>query len=62
MFNCAAIPNTLLESELFGYEDGAFTGARKGGNIGKFEAAVGGTIFLDEINSMSLEMQANCSG
>lgn len=56
--NCAAIPNTLLESELFGYEDGAFTGARKGGNIGKFEAAVGGTIFLDEINSMSLEMQA----
>lgn len=56
--NCAAIPNTLLESELFGYEDGAFTGARKGGSIGKFEAAVGGTIFLDEINSMSLEMQA----
>ena len=49
---------TLLESELFGYEDGAFTGARKGGSIGKFEAAVGGTIFLDEINSMSLEMQA----
>lgn len=56
--NCSAIPNTLLESELFGYEGGAFTGARKEGGIGKFELAIGGTIFLDEINSMSLEMQA----
>lgn len=55
--NCSAIPSTLLESELFGYEGGAFTGARKEGGIGKFELAVGGTIFLDEINSMSLDMQ-----
>lgn len=56
--NCAAIPNNLLESELFGYEDGAFTGASKGGRVGKFELANGGTIFLDEISSMQLEMQA----
>lgn len=55
--NCAAIPNGLLESELFGYEGGAFTGARNEGRHGKFEIATGGTIFLDEINSMPLEMQ-----
>ncbi|HEX3010633.1 MAG TPA: sigma 54-interacting transcriptional regulator [Syntrophomonadaceae bacterium] len=56
--NCAAIPDTLLESELFGYSDGAFTGARKGGKMGKFELANGGTIFLDEIGDMPLAMQA----
>ncbi len=55
--NCAAIPITLLESELFGYESGAYTGAKKGGQPGKFELADGGTIFLDEINSMPLDMQ-----
>ena len=56
--NCSAIPHSLLESELFGYEPGSFTGAKKEGGVGKFEQAVGGTIFLDEINSMSLDMQA----
>ncbi len=56
--NCAAISETLLESELFGYEEGAFTGARKGGKLGLFELAHGGTIFLDEINSISLNLQA----
>ncbi len=56
--NCAAIPEHLLESELFGYEEGAFTGAKKGGKLGKFELAHGGTIFLDEIGDMSLAMQA----
>lgn len=56
--NCAAIPEHLLESELFGYEEGAFTGARKGGQIGKFQLAHGGTIFLDEIGDMSLSLQA----
>jgi len=56
--NCAAIPENLLESELFGYADGAFTGARKGGHKGKFELANKGTIFLDEIGDMSLTMQA----
>lgn len=56
--NCAAIPEHLLEAELFGYEDGAFTGARKGGSPGKFEIAHGGTIFLDEIGEMSLAMQS----
>ena len=56
--NCASSPENLLESELFGYEDGAFTGARKGGKPGKFELANGGTIFLDEIGDMSMPMQA----
>ncbi|MET3288942.1 UNVERIFIED_CONTAM: PAS domain S-box-containing protein [Brevibacillus sp. OAP136] len=56
--NCAALPGNLLESELFGYEDGAFTGARKGGKQGLFELAHGGTIFLDEIGEMSLPIQA----
>ncbi len=56
--NCAAIPGELLESELFGYEDGAFTGARKGGKKGKFELANEGTILLDEIGDMSINMQA----
>jgi len=56
--NCAAIPNELLESELFGYEEGAFTGAKKGGKKGKFELASGGTLFLDEIGDMPLGMQA----
>lgn len=55
--NCGAIPEALIESELFGYEDGAFTGARKGGNPGKFELAYGGTILLDEIGEMPLDMQ-----
>lgn len=56
--NCAALPEDLLESELFGYEEGAFTGARKGGKPGLFELAHGGTIFLDEIGSISLGVQA----
>ena len=56
--NCAAIPKELLESELFGYEGGAFTGAKREGKPGKFELANGGTIFLDEIGNMPLEMQA----
>lgn len=56
--NCAAIPSELMESELFGYEGGAFTGALKSGQIGKFELADGGTIFLDEIGDMPLHMQA----
>lgn len=56
--NCAAIPKELLEAELFGYEEGAFTGAKKGGKIGKFELAAGGTILLDEIGSMPYEMQS----
>jgi transcriptional regulator with PAS, ATPase and Fis domain len=55
--NCAAIPIGLLESELFGYEGGAFTGAKKNGAPGKFELADGGTIFLDEINSIPQDMQ-----
>lgn len=57
--NCGAIPEQLIESELFGYEDGAFTGAKKGGNPGKFELADGGTILLDEIGEMPLDMQVN---
>lgn len=55
--NCAAIPEHLLESELFGYEAGAFTGAKNTGKIGRFELANKGTLFLDEIGEMSLEMQ-----
>ena len=55
--NCGAIPTDLLESELFGYEGGSFTGAKKEGKIGKFELADGGTIFLDEIGDMPLHMQ-----
>jgi len=55
--NCGAIPRDLIESELFGYEEGAFTGAVKGGKPGKFELADGGTIFLDEIGELPLEMQ-----
>jgi transcriptional regulator with PAS, ATPase and Fis domain len=56
--NCAAIPENLLESELFGFMDGSFTGAMRGGKPGKFELAEGGTIFLDEIGDMSITMQA----
>ena len=56
--NCAAIPEHLLEAELFGYEDGAFTGAKKGGKPGKFELAHKGTLFLDEIGDMPLLMQS----
>lgn len=56
--NCAAIPENLLESEFFGYVEGAFTGARKGGKPGKFEMANGGTIFLDEIGDMAPALQA----
>jgi transcriptional regulator with PAS, ATPase and Fis domain len=55
--NCAAIPKDLLEAELFGYESGAFTGARTGGKPGKFELADHGTLFLDEIGDLPLEMQ-----
>ena len=56
--NCAALPKGLIESELFGYETGAFTGANKSGNPGKFELADGGTLFLDEIGDMPLDVQA----
>ena len=56
--NCASLPENLLESELFGYEEGAFTGAKKGGKTGLFELANGGTIFFDEIGKMSLNLQA----
>ena len=55
--NCAAVPSELLESELFGYEEGAFTGAKRGGKPGKFEMAQGGTLFLDEIGDMPPAMQ-----
>ena len=56
--NCASIPETLIESELFGYEDGAFTGARKKGSVGKILQANGGTLFLDEIGDMPVSLQA----
>jgi len=55
--NCGAIPRELIASELFGYQDGAFTGAARGGRPGKFELASGGTLFLDEIGDMPLEQQ-----
>lgn len=55
--NCGAIPRELIASELFGYAEGAFTGAKKSGNPGKFELASGGTLFLDEIGDMSLDQQ-----
>jgi len=55
--NCAALPETLIESELFGYEEGSFTGSKKGGQVGKFELANGGTIFLDEIGDIPLYTQ-----
>lgn len=56
--NCGAIPRELIESELFGYKGGAFTGSRKSGHVGKFELADGGTLFLDEINTMPLDLQS----
>ncbi|WP_040205176.1 sigma-54 interaction domain-containing protein [Neobacillus jeddahensis] len=56
--NCTSIPEHLLESELFGYDDGAFTGAKKGGKKGQFEIAHNGTLFLDEIGDMPLSMQS----
>jgi transcriptional regulator of acetoin/glycerol metabolism len=56
--NCASIPETLIESELFGYEEGAFTGARKRGAVGKILQANGGTLFLDEIGDMPFSLQA----
>ncbi|MBQ9931436.1 MAG: sigma 54-interacting transcriptional regulator [Firmicutes bacterium] len=57
--NCGSLPKSLIESELFGYEAGAFTGASKDGHPGKFELAEGGTIFLDEIGDMPLDLQAS---
>lgn len=57
--NCGAIPKRLIESELFGYEEGAFTGASKGGRPGKFEISNGGTLLLDEIGEMPLDMQVS---
>jgi len=56
--NCSSIPRDLIEAELFGYADGAFTGGRKGGAIGKIALAQGGTLFLDEIGDMPLELQS----
>lgn len=56
--NCAGIPETLFESELFGYMEGAFTGAKKGGKAGRFQMAQGGTLFLDEIGEMPFALQA----
>ena len=57
--NCASIPDTLIEAELFGYEEGAFTGARRKGAVGKIQQAHGGTLFLDEIGDMPLPLQAH---
>jgi PAS domain S-box-containing protein len=57
--NCGSIPAELIQSELFGYAEGAFTGARRGGRVGKIEQANGGSIFLDEIGDMPLQMQVN---
>jgi sigma-54 dependent transcriptional regulator, acetoin dehydrogenase operon transcriptional activator AcoR len=57
--NCASIPETLIEAELFGYEEGAFTGARRKGSVGKIVQASGGTLFLDEIGDMPLQLQAH---
>ena len=56
--NCSAVPELLIESELFGYEEGSFSGASKGGKMGKFQLADGGTLFLDEIGDMPYQMQA----
>lgn len=56
--NCAALSENLLESELFGYEDGAFSGAKRGGKKGLFEEANNGSIFLDEIGELTQNMQA----
>ncbi len=56
--NCAALPRDLIAAELFGYDEGAYTGSKRGGNMGKFELANGGTIFLDEIGDMPLDLQA----
>lgn len=56
--NCSAIPETLFESEMFGYESGSFTGAHRAGKAGKFELADGGTLFLDEIGELPMDMQA----
>ncbi|MGI5912587.1 MAG: sigma-54-dependent Fis family transcriptional regulator [Syntrophomonadaceae bacterium] len=58
VINCGALPRGLIVSELFGYEEGSFTGSKKGGNPGKFELADGGTIFLDEIGELPLDVQA----
>ena len=55
--NCASIPESLFESELFGHEEGAFTGAKKGGKPGRFEMANNGTLFLDEMGDMPLPLQ-----
>lgn len=57
--NCGALPRTLVESELFGYDEGTFSGAKKGGNPGKIELADGGTLFLDEVGDMPVELQTN---